>query len=181
MKDSAACFAIEQPPEEEEPEYIIAPDIVPDQEGRYEAGSGAMGNNTTSTEAPADLRSRVEPVLLLPGPRKPLHRFKVLQTWEGTILEISGDECRAVVRDRTTPENPDEEITFSIEEIPESDRPLALEGAVFYWSIGYDDRLDGQRNRVSSIRVRRIPVWTDKELKAAQREAESLGERIGWK
>ncbi len=177
MKDSAACFAIEQPPEK--PEYIVLRDIIPDREARYDRGS--IDNKVISTEAPADLSPPVEPALLLPGPRKPLHRFKVLQTWEGTILEISGDECRAIIRDRTTPENQDEEITFSIEEIPESDRPLALPGAVFYWSIGYDDRLDGQRNRVSSIRVRRIPVWTDKELKAARREAESLGERIGWK
>lgn len=177
MKDSAACFAIEQPPDK--PEYIVVRDIIPDREARYDRGS--IDNKTISTEALADLSPPVEPALLLPGPRKPRHRFKVLQTWEGTILEISGDECRAIIRDRTTPENPDEEITFSIEEIPESDRPLALPGAVFYWSIGYDDRLDGQRNRVSSIRVRRIPVWADKELKAARREAESLGERIGWK
>lgn len=177
MKDSAACFALEQPPEE--PEYIVAQDIRPDQEGRLD--SEHISNNALSTEAPADLSPRVEPVLLLPGPRKPQHRFKVLQTWEATILEISEDECRAIIRDRTTPENPDEEITFSIEEIPESDRPLAQPGAVFYWSIGYDDHLDGQRNRVSSIRVRRVPVWTDKELKAARMEAESLRERIGWK
>lgn len=177
MKDSAACFAVEQPPEQ--PEYIIARDIIPDQEGQDDSLS--IYNNAISTEAPADFSPRVEPVLFLPGPRKPQHRFKVLQTWEGTILEISEDECRAIIRDRTTPENPDEEITFSIEEIPESDQPLALPGAVFYWSIGYDDRLDGQRNRVSSIRVRRIPVWKDKELKAARREAESLSERIGWK
>jgi hypothetical protein len=101
------------------------------------------------------------------------HKFKVLQKWEGTIIEILNEECRAYIREFGS-QNSIEEVTFSIEEIPEADRYLVVPGAIFYWSIGYDDHIDGQRNRISSIRLRRLPVWTEKELKKAEEEAKTL-------
>ncbi len=111
----------------------------------------------------------------------PKYCFNVLQKFEGTVLEISESECLARVRDLTSPEYNVEEITFSIEEISKSDLFLAKPGAIFYWSIGYEDTLGGQRRRLSVIRFQRIPVWKKKELDHAQREAESLGKLLGWK
>jgi hypothetical protein len=46
------------------------------------------------------------------------------------------------------------------------------------WSIGYDDLIGGQRNRRSTIRFRGLPVWTNKELEAAQEKAESIGKDL---
>ena len=159
-------------------EYIIAPNINP-VKGRSEGGfvdDLAQG----STEAP-------EIVIELPGvlrkPQvtgKPQHRFRVLQKFEGTVLEILGEECRAVVRDLTSPGYV-EEITFPIEEISESDRSLAVPGGIFYWSLGYDDHVEGQRYRSSAIIFRRIPAWREKDLIKAKNEAESLIKRLGWK
>ena len=74
----------------------------------------------------------------------------------------------------SSPEAPEEEVTFSIQEISESDRGLAMPGAVFYWSVGYEDSLQGQRTRKSTIRFRRLPTWTEKELNKARQEAHSL-------
>jgi len=176
MPDLAARFVAEQSKEiTSTTEYF---DVKPIKE---ENGGQASGNLlTVSTAAPASLGLSASPVVILPGPFKPRHRFKVLQQFEGTVLEISGEECRAHIRDLTRPGFV-EEITFSVEEISESDRELAVPGAVFYWDIGYQDRIDGQRLRVSAIRFRRIPMWKEKDLISSRREAESLSENLGWK
>jgi len=116
------------------------------------------------------------PPIVLPTPSQfvPTSCFQVLQKWEGSIIGVSADECRVVVRNMSSPEAPEEEVTFSIQEISESDRGLAMPGAVFYWSVGYEDSLQGQRTRKSTIRFRRLPTWTEKELNKARQEAHSL-------
>jgi hypothetical protein len=111
---------------------------------------------------------------------QPRHRFKVLQKFEGTVLEVSGQECRALVRDLTSPGYV-EEVTFSIEEISASDRGLAVPGGIFYWCLGYDDHIDGQRYRSSAIIFRRFPAWRERDLIKSKKKAESLIERLGWK
>ena len=60
------------------------------------------------------------------------------------------------------------------------DLDLLEPGAVFYWNIGYRDRPSG-RERISTIRFRRLPVWTADELKVADQEAARVREKIGWK
>ena len=72
----------------------------------------------------------------------PENRFKVLQKFEGTVIDISSQECRAIIRDLTNPGTV-EEVTFPMEEISENDRGLAVPGAIFYWYIGYNDQKDG--------------------------------------
>lgn len=123
------------------------------------------------TEDPGNIIRSSPPVIpspLIPRSRLKIeHKYKVLQSWEGTLVEISGDVCRAIVQDSSLINNI-EEITFSIEEISESDRELAVPGAIFYWYIGYEDHIDGQRNRVSTIKFRRIPAWSKNELKNAK-------------
>lgn len=176
MQDLAKRYVAEQ--QKEVADYIIDKDIKPVREGN--GGQLSTIASAVSTEAPAKLGLSAAPVVVLPGPFRPRYRFKVLQQFEGTVLEISGDECRAHVRDLTNPEFI-EEITFSIEEISESDRSLAVPGAVFYWDIGYQDRIDGQRLRVSSIRFRRIPMWKEKDLASSRTEAKLISESLGWK
>lgn len=157
------------------PDYIISP--------RHEeyGESLIVDVDDASTERPQHIDPEPKPVLRFPVLPTPRSRFKVLQKWEGTVKEISERECISVIRNLTTPENPDEEMAFSFEEIPQSDGDLVAPGAIFYWYIGYEDRIDGQRNRVSSIRFRRLPVWTEKELTEARHKAETLGDHIGWK
>jgi hypothetical protein len=158
--------------------YIIAPNINPVRERSEVAFVDDLARG--STEAPEIVIElpRVLRKPLVTG--KPQHRFRVLQKFEGTVLEISGQECRAVVRDLTSP-GPVEEITFSIEEISESDRSLAVPGGIFYWSLGYDDHVEGQRYRSSAIIFRRIPAWREKDLIKTKKKAESLIKRLGWK
>jgi hypothetical protein len=156
-----------------EPSYIIAREM----EINLEEGSETERSDTTTLRTTEPQGRRV---FFIREAFNPQHNFKVLQRWEGTISEVLQDECVAQIRDLTVPGNPVEEISFSLEELPESDGHLVQPGAVFYWSIGYDDRIDGQRNRRSTIRFRRLPVWTDKELEAAQRKAEAIRRDLGW-
>jgi hypothetical protein len=74
----------------------------------------------------------------------------------------------------------DEEAEFPIDEISEEDKALITPGAIFYWDIGYHTSYSGQRTRKSLIRFRRLPAWTQKEIEAAQREAERIGKAFGW-
>ena len=136
----------------------------------------------TSYSMPASNGKSREPVFHVPpiiNFRSP-YKFQVLQRWEGHIIEISKDECRALVQNLSTPGVPDEEITFSTDEISESDLPLVLPGAVFYWAIGYEDSPQGQRTRKSVIRIQRLPIWTQKEVDKAKREAKLLKDQLGW-
>ena len=168
---------------EQEPSYVVSEENGSEQKGYFESvGTFTIDPSTTvMSETTRDLLEAQRKAVLIPRIRVNwLNRFKVLQKWEGTILDVWEDGCRARIRDLTSPGSI-EEITFSLEEIPEPDLQLVKPGAIFYWSIGYEDHLDGQRNKVSSVRFRRISSWTEKELTAARREAESLKERLGWK
>jgi hypothetical protein len=157
--------------------YIITPNINPVREQSEAFVNGLVRGSTEAPEIVIELpRVLRKPQVIA----QPNHRFRVLQKFEGTVLEISEQECRAVVRDLTSPGYV-EEITFSIEEISESDRSLAVPGGIFYWSLGYDDHVDGQRYRSSAIIFRRLPAWREKDLIKAKEKAECLTKRLGWK
>jgi hypothetical protein len=101
-------------------------------------------------------------------------RFRLLQQWEGTVLEATDSDFVAIVTDLTESHRPEEEVTMSLEEVPEADLPLVRPGAVFYWSIGYRTVASGQTERVSSIRFRRLPAWSRSEIESARREAKAI-------
>lgn len=104
-------------------------------------------------------------------------RFEVLQQWEGTVFEVlPAGEFTAVLRERQA-ESPEEMATFSVDQVSADDLKLLAPGAVFYWSIGYETKPSGQRTLVSKIRLRRLPVWTRRDLKRVEERAKSL-ERV---
>jgi hypothetical protein len=137
--------------------------------------------STMLTEQATSLSSiYAAPVLVPKQVYSEVPRFISLQKWEGSVLEIGEESFTARLIDLTQ-EGVDEEAEFSKEEVAESDLPLFKPGAIFYWNIGYEDSLTGQRTRVSMMRFRRLPVWSKEELRAAKREAIRLRESIGWK
>lgn len=106
-------------------------------------------------------------------------RFQTLQRWEGVVLNVLTDTFNARLVDRTDPDRVDEEAEFFVADVAEADLPLLEEGAVFYWSIGYRNALDGQRQRVSEIRFRRLPAWSKKDIETAKQAAQRLKDIIG--
>jgi hypothetical protein len=71
---------------------------------------------------------------------------------------------------------PELEAVLPLEEVSAEDLPLLAEGAVLYWTIGYEQTLTGQRKRVSIIRLRRLPAWTRSDLERVRRRAAELSE-----
>lgn len=117
---------------------------------------------------------------LVPGQVKPRprSRFKLLQKWEGTVIEVSNDVIRAQIRDLLDRSQPLEEVTLSVDEVSNSDRSLVAPGAVFYWMIGYLDRVTGQRTRESRIVFRRLPEWKRSEVDVVERQSRPLAELL---
>ena len=105
--------------------------------------------------------------------------FKAIQKWEGYVIEVYEETFLA----RLVPivgEGSDQEAEIYIEEVDPADRVLIAPGSVFYWSIGYLDKPSG-RHRDSYIRFRRLPAWTQRELKAAEEKAKILRELLNVK
>lgn len=98
--------------------------------------------------------------------------FRVLQKWEGFVVEVQSETFLA----RLVPikgEGPDQEAEIYIREVQEADIELIKPGAVFYWTIGYHDKPSG-RVRSSIIKFRRQPIWTNRDLEAATARADYL-------
>lgn len=120
------------------------------------------------------------PIVLRHKPLRIKEGFIPLQKWEGTVLEVIENSFIARLIDQTSGA-PDEEAEFPFEEISDDDLPLIEPGAIFYWNIGYTVSPSGQRTRSSLIRFRRLPAWTEGEIKEARREAERLSDILDWK
>jgi len=85
----------------------------------------------------------------------------------------------AQLHDRRHPGRP-EEAEFPLSDVADGDRGLVVEGAVFYWTIGYLITAGGQRTRTSTIRFRRLPVWTQQELSDAEERAAQTARALDW-
>ncbi len=137
-----------------------------------------QATSAVTTAVANDLKPEVVPVVLS-REYLPDRYFDVRQFWQGTVDSVARDGVKAVLEDVTNPQNSRETAIIQWEDIPEGDADLVAPGAVFYWSIGYESTITGQRNGVSSIRFRRLPAWTRSELEAAHREAQELEQLFG--
>lgn len=111
-------------------------------------------------------------------PDAPKDAFQALQRWEGVVTMIEDETFVARLTDLTS-KGPDEEVELPLSDIPNDDEDLLEAGAVFYWAIGYRDEASGQRQRVSALRFRRLPVWSISELRAAQERAVEVASALG--
>lgn len=127
-----------------------------------------------NTEAVFPVSPSRAKVLRIPRIAPALQRTTLLQQWEGTVADISERDFVAVIRDLTNPSNPEEQAVFAIEDAADPDRSLILRGAIFYWSIGYEETPAKTRKTFSIIRFRRLPAWTRSEIHAMQKEAVRL-------
>jgi len=101
-------------------------------------------------------------------------KFHLLQSWEGLVENVTKEEFTASLQDKTTPLNPGEGVEISLGEVSDEDLSLVRPGAVFYWSIGYEDSPGFPRQRVSRIRFRRLPGWTHQEVMIAEEKAKEF-------
>src|SRR5262249_11691389 len=101
-------------------------------------------------------------------------RFELLQAFEGIVQDIGKSTFWAELLDLTDTANPPESAELPLSEISVPDRPLLEPGSVFYWSIGYETSSTGQIRRVSELRLRRTPQWSQRVMNSIQEKAEEL-------
>lgn len=101
-----------------------------------------------------------------------------LQEWEGQVQEVGSHYFSARLVDLTADEKEEtEEVELPLDDLIESDRALLVPGAVFRWIIGYR-YMYGQKERFTRVVIRRLPMWTEQEISAADREAADLYEAL---
>jgi hypothetical protein len=101
-----------------------------------------------------------------------------LQEWEGQIQEVHENHFTARLVDLTTRDTEEtEEVELPISDIVEGDRDLVVPGAIFRWLIAYKYG-DGEKVRFTRVIIRRLPMWTDAEIKEADREAAELHDAL---
>jgi hypothetical protein len=125
----------------------------------------------------------VNPTRILPKfrnvPRNREVSFPALQEWEGCVVEVSGLNFTARLIDITSNSKVvEEEADFPIEDVSESERDLLRPGAIFRWSIGYQRSRGGTRKRVSQVVFRRLPQWTESELRENAAKAAVFGAQV---
>jgi hypothetical protein len=94
-------------------------------------------------------------------------RFQAIQKWEGQVISVGKETFSVQLIPLVGEGAPQQETEIYLEDVDSSDRFLIKPGAVFYWSIGYLDRPSG-RVRASILRFRRLPTWSEQELKQAE-------------
>jgi hypothetical protein len=97
-----------------------------------------------------------------------------LQEWEGQVQEVGPHYFSARLVDLTSRETDEtEEAELPISDISDSERDLLVPGATFRWIIGYRYN-EGSKERFTRVAIRRLPMWTDAEIKSADQEASEL-------
>jgi hypothetical protein len=121
---------------------------------------------------------RVERPRMIQADNEPVDVFLPHQTWRGEVLSVGEDSFIARLEDLHGV-IPDEEAEILLEEIVSDDRDLVREGAIFYWAVGYLEKVRGQRLRASLIRFRRLPRMTHQDWLQARNLAVTLGHVFG--
>lgn len=106
-------------------------------------------------------------------------RLIALQAWEGVVLEVGEDDFAIRAVD-VAGEHADEQVTLAKDELSEFDLDLLEPGAILYWTIGYREQSGGGRERVSQIRLRRLPAWNETQLDEVEARAVALARDLGW-
>jgi hypothetical protein len=113
-------------------------------------------------------------VVQYPSAARELPRELVLQEWEGQVQEVGEHVFSARLVDLTQGSKEEtEETDLPVEDLVEADRSLLVPGAIFRWIIGYR-WVNGEKERFTRVVVRPLPIWTEREIKSADREAAEL-------
>jgi hypothetical protein len=163
------------------------PDIVRYQQRKKVQIARNQGENSTSIDAESVSPNADEPspesvgisrLHVSPSRNHFAPREITLQEWEGRVLEVEGRFISARLVDITANEREEkEEVQLPIDDVIEADQKLLQPGAIFRWVLGYS-YARGRKERFARIVVRRLPVWTEQEMREADKEANELHDAI---
>lgn len=118
-----------------------------------------------------------------PSQRLGLRSFEALSHWEGIVQKVEEDGFQArVIPFEDGKANPAkiEFADFSWDDLSISEeQELAVENAVFYWTIGRRRNVAGTYENVSLVRFRRLPSTNGYRKRLARLEAEELRQAYG--
>jgi hypothetical protein len=100
------------------------------------------------------------------------------QSWDGYVIDINKDHFVARLEDMTNP-GTHEIMTFDLDDVSPEDESLLSIGSTFYFSVGYVLN-NGQREKTSLLRFKRIVEWTDEEFDRAIDRAEKISKKLKW-
>ena len=98
----------------------------------------------------------------------------LLQQWECVVISTDEETVHCEMHDLTDEDNSVEFAELLWSEFNDYDKPLLVEGAVFYWSIGHLRKQSGQVRRFSETRLRRMPKLSVAKRREISRKAELL-------
>jgi hypothetical protein len=107
----------------------------------------------------------------LPHPRT---TFQTLRTWEGIVVSIGRLKFKAILSDLDDDSRGRESAEFYISEVSEDDQNRLHPGAVFYWYVGIEITRSHHLRTVQELRLRRLPMWSEREVKEVEAEAARL-------
>ena len=121
------------------------------------------------------------PEYAVPRPvgRPSLEGARLVQQWEGTVVDVLPQMLIARLRDLLHQQRPEERAEIPLAQVSEPDLPLVSTGAVFYWTVGYRISPSGQRTLASDIRFRRDPCWSESDLRRIEMRERELDELLG--
>ena len=117
-------------------------------------------------------------VVRYPGPAHESPREVVMQEWEGQVQEVGESVFSARLVDLTRNSREEtEEADLPMDYLGEADRDLVVPGALFRWIIGYN-WASGEKQPFTRVVIRRLPIWTEREIKSADQEAAELHDAL---
>jgi hypothetical protein len=127
-----------------------------------------------NADEPAPQSVGIGPVRFPSSRFRPAPREITLQEWEGRVERLDGRFVIARLVDITAGETEEtEEVELPIDDVTEADQALLQPGAIFRWILGYS-YVSGTKERFARVVVRRLPIWTEREMRAADQEANEL-------
>lgn len=147
------------------PDVESQPDLPDAPEERLPSASAATQGAVRTTAVEVQSAGRPDP-------------YEALASWQGTVGNVEGDSFTARLRSRGR-EMPVLDVRLSTREVTENDLPLLVDGAVFYWDVGYRNA-PARRVRESRITFQRLPVWREADITRGERDADELARKLGW-
>ncbi len=152
------------------PEYPI-PDRL-----NEPTNGGSMSDDDDLGLTASDKKTPDIPIKLIPFLDPLKGSFKMLQQWEGRVVETRGSEFTAIITDKTNPDVEDQLVTVDTEDITPNEFSSIEPGAVFYWSIGFFDYPGRGRSRESRIRFRRLIGPSKADIVRSEKIGKKLAE-----
>jgi hypothetical protein len=151
---------------------------------RFQVGRVPPPETRAAEQVPTTARDRVHKSVVvdvglrrqpqpLPGDE---NYFKVIKAWEGVVEEVGANTFFATMRDRSEANDRGKQVfEIEIEDVPEGDRTLIVEGGIFFLTVGYDISRGGQRTKGARVVFRRMPRWSRRDIERAREREVELG------